>query len=237
MYVCIYTMSSDNESNSIFAVSDDLVAPAPRKTAGVTTIDFDGLLSTPLQLHEDLKNGCGGMLWPAGMVLSKYLLRHQKENLSGKEIVELGAGGGLVGLAVALGCTTTTTIHITDQLPMYELMKKNIALNKLDSKVSASIYDWGAPPPSSIPPTHPDMILAADCVYFEPAFPLLQRTLQDLMGDNTVCYFCFKRRRRADLGFMKAAKKMFRVDEVQDDADREIWTREKVFLYRITKKH
>jgi hypothetical protein len=41
-----------------------------------------------------------------------------------------------------------------------------------------------------------DIIFAADCVYYEPAFPLLEKTLIDLIGDNTVVYFCFKRRRR-----------------------------------------
>ena len=87
-------------------------------------------------------------------------------------------------LAVALGCTLTTPLHMTDQLPMFELMKQNITLNGLDSKVSASIYDWGESVPVAIP-QHPDIILAADCVYFEPAFPLLQKTLQDLIGDST----------------------------------------------------
>jgi hypothetical protein len=77
--------TSDNESG-IFIVSEDLVVSIPRKSAGITTIDFDGLLSTPLKLHEDLKNGCGGMLWPAGMVLSKYLLRSHKASLAGKEM-------------------------------------------------------------------------------------------------------------------------------------------------------
>jgi hypothetical protein len=67
-------------------------------------------------------------------------------------------------------------------------------------------------------------------VYFEPAFPLLQQTLRDLIGENTVCYFCFKRRRRADLTFMKAARKMFDVQEVDDDPDKEVYSREKLFL-------
>ena len=112
---------------------------------------------------------------------------------------------------------------------MLDLMEKNIVLNGLSTKVSASIYDWGSAPPPSIP-SRPDVILAADCVYFEPAFPLLQQTLQDLIGENTVCYFCFKRRRRADLGFMKPARKLFKVEEVEDDPDRDVWSREKVFL-------
>lgn len=220
---------SDSEENDVFGVSQDLVPPAPIKSAGLSEIDFAGLLSPPLRLHEDLKNGCGGQLWPAGMVLSKYMLRKHRNDLAGKEIVELGAGGGLVGLAVAIGCKTGSVLHITDQEPMFELMKQNIALNKLDARVAASIYDWGTPTPSQLP-SHPDVILAADCVYFEPAFPLLQQTLKDLIGDNTVCYFCFKRRRRADLTFMKTAKKMFEVQEVVDDPDKEIYSREKLFL-------
>jgi hypothetical protein len=112
---------------------------------------------------------------------------------------------------------------------MYDLMQQNIALNDLSSRVAASIYDWGEPTPAGLP-THPDVILAADCVYFEPAFPLLQQTLKDLIGENTVCYFCFKRRRRADLTFMKTAKRLFDVVEVQDDPDKEVWSREKLFL-------
>ena len=130
---------------------------------------------------------------------------------------------------MALGCKTDDMLHITDQEPMFELMKRNITLNDLESRVTASIYDWGTATPSQLP-AHPDIILAADCVYFEPAFPLLQQTLNDLIGDNTVCYFCFKRRRRADLHFMKVAKKMFDVEHVDDDQDKEIYSREKLFL-------
>lgn len=220
---------SDSEENNVFGVSQDLVPPAPIKPAGISEVDFGGLLSPPLKLHEDLKNGCGGQLWPAGMVLSNYMLKKHRSDLVNKTILELGAGGGLVGLAVAIGCNTTTTLHVTDQEPMFELMKQNIALNGLESCVEASIYDWGTPTPSQLP-IHPDIILAADCVYFEPAFPLLQQTLKDLIGKNTVCYFCFKRRRRADLTFTKTARKLFEVEVVDDDPDKEIYTREKLFL-------
>ncbi|KAF2635832.1 hypothetical protein P280DRAFT_410799 [Massarina eburnea CBS 473.64] len=222
-------MSDSEAETDLFGVSVDLVPPAVIKSAGVSEVDFDGLLSPSLKLQEDLKNGCGGQLWPAGMVLGKYLLRMKKEDLEGKEIIELGAGGGLVGLAVALHHNSTKALHITDQEPMFELMKQNIALNGLSSTVSATIYDWGTPSPSNLP-KHPDIILAADCVYFEPAFPLLQQTLQDLIGPNTVCYFCFKKRRRADLQFMKVARKMFTVVEVEDDPDKGVWSREGLFL-------
>ncbi len=149
--------------------------------------------------------------------------------LTNRASVELGAGGGLVGLAVAVGCNVTETLHITDQDEMLELMKKNIGLNDLSGRVEATIYDWGQPTPVNLP-QYPDVILAADCVYFEPAFPLLQHTLKDIIGPNTVCYFCFKRRRRADLTFMKTAGKMFNVREVDDDPDKPAWSKERLFL-------
>ena len=77
---------SDSEDSGIFKISADLVPPAVIKPAGISEVDFDGLLSPPLKLHEDLKNGCGGQLWPAGMLLSKYMLRKHRDDLVGKEM-------------------------------------------------------------------------------------------------------------------------------------------------------
>jgi len=51
---------------------------------------------------------------------------------------------------------------------------------------------------SLIPPEipRPDLILAADCVYFEPTFPLLVQTLTDLADETTEILFCYKKRRK-----------------------------------------
>jgi predicted nicotinamide N-methyase len=144
--------------------------------------------------------------------------------------LELGAGGGLVGLAlaIALNDPSETHIEITDQAQLLGLMEHNIKLNKLPPElVSASILDWGSTATSQ----QPDVLLAADCVYFEPAFPLLLQTLKQLMGPDTVCYFCFKKRRNADLHFVKDLKKTFRVEDVNDDPERSIWSRERLFMW------
>ncbi|OCK80892.1 hypothetical protein K432DRAFT_327426 [Lepidopterella palustris CBS 459.81] len=228
-------MDDEEENSALFDISEDLVQSPEHKTAAISSVDFNGLLSTPLKLQEDLSEGCGGQLWPAGMVLSKYMLRKHKDDLNGCSIVELGAGGGLVGLAVAIGCKVDQPLFITDQNTMFTLMEQNIVLNNLQGKVKAAIYDWGEPVPAKLP-SQPEIILAADCVYFEPAFPLLQKTLADLIGEKTICYFCFKKRRRADLHFMKAVRKKFDVKEVDDDPDKGVYERESIFLYQITKK-
>ncbi|KAH8782591.1 putative methyltransferase-domain-containing protein [Hyaloscypha finlandica] len=212
--------------------------PVPTyKVASTTAIDFSGLLETPLKLHEDLKTGCGGQLWPAGMVLAQQMLRYHRGLLKDARILELGAGGGLVGLAVAMGCPVDHYIYITDQENMFELMRKNIALNGLESRVKELVLNWGEPLPAEVLKDKPNVILAADCVYFEPAFPLLLSTLADLLDlcKEAVVYFCFKKRRRADMYFMKNANKRFIVEEIEDE-DQETFSREGLFLYTFKRK-
>jgi len=119
-------------------------------------------------------------------------------------------------------------IEMTDMDAMLDLMKQNIALNKLPPDViSASILDWGTPYNKA---SKPDVVLAADCVYFEPTFPLLLQTLRQVIGPNTTCFFCFKKRRKADLRFMKDAKKLFVIEDIMDDPDRGVWSREQLFM-------
>lgn len=78
----------------------------------------------------------------------------------------------------------------------------------------------------------PNVIIAAECVYFEPAFPLLMQTLKDLLvlNEDAIVYFCFKKRRRADMQFVKMAKKTFAVEEIFDE-DRPVFQRQALFLF------
>ncbi|KAI0098699.1 putative methyltransferase-domain-containing protein [Nemania sp. FL0031] len=234
---------TEGELFSPLALAEDFTPLPVYKAAGTTETDFDGLLPADgrLRLHEDLKNGCGGQLWPAGMTLARYLLKYHKKSLAGKRILELGAGGGLVGLAVARGCDLGdddhSPLYITDQMEMFSLMRHNIALNGLEGKVEAMLLNWGEPLPAAVVANPPDVILAADCVYFEPAFPLLQTTLTDLLAlrPGVVVYFCFKKRRRADMQFLKQARRRFHVAEVEDD-ERPVWSRQGLFMFAISAK-
>lgn len=56
--------------------------------------------------------------------------------------LELGAGGGLVGLGVAIGCQVDNPLYITDQENMFSLMGQNISLNNLESCVVPLILNW-----------------------------------------------------------------------------------------------
>jgi protein N-lysine methyltransferase METTL21A len=126
---------------------------------------------------------------------------------------------------------------------MLSLMQRNITLNDLTRKVTAVVYDWGTPVPDIITHSfkakesqwHPDVVLAADCVYFEPAFPLLLQTLSDLLGPKTVCYFCFKKRRKADWRFIKQMQKNFSAKLAAYPGSEED-QRESIYLYEVRRK-
>jgi len=83
----------------------------------------------------------------------------------------------------------------------------------------------------------PDLILAADCVYFEPAFPLLVQTLAELVQDgSTEVLFCYKKRRKADKRFFTLLKKEFTWSEVDDDPQKAVYSREAISLLRLVRK-
>lgn len=56
--------------------------------------------------------------------------------------LEIGAGGGLVGLAVANGCSLSQPLHITDQLEMLTLMGHNVLLNNAQGRVKPMVLNW-----------------------------------------------------------------------------------------------
>ncbi|KAI9731713.1 MAG: hypothetical protein M1834_004502 [Cirrosporium novae-zelandiae] len=221
---------SDDSSEINPTQIDESLIPAPtRKQNSTTDVTFDGLLSPPLRVRENLKNGCGGQIWEAGVVLAKYLLRYHRDDLKDKNMfVQFQADG--------VGASSSLAVEegLWDQKVMLSLMRGNVELNQLQSKVKAEILDWGSPISESIPTA--DVILAADCVYFEPAFPLLLETLHALLVPGTVCYFCFRRRRRADMKFIKALRKAFLVKEIEEDIDKENYSRQNIHLYAVSKK-
>ncbi|EPS35693.1 hypothetical protein H072_10856 [Dactylellina haptotyla CBS 200.50] len=230
-----------------FKFPQGLVPERENLPAGrVTTTTLDGTLTkTPLKLIEDLTNGCGGQLWPAGVRLAKYFINRYRDNndLAGKRVVELGSGGGVTGLAIGLeldqigggdekgGCD----FWMTDMSAMMELMEKNVAFNDLGGRIQCGLLDWADPLPTFVTSKPVDILLAADCVYFEPAFPLLEKTLCDIAGPDTEVLFCFKKRRRADMRFIKAIRRHFTIAEIKEEGY-EGYSRESIFLYTMKKK-
>ncbi|KAI0069136.1 S-adenosyl-L-methionine-dependent methyltransferase [Artomyces pyxidatus] len=214
---------------------DDAIIPAQPPSV----IDQRIVLTVPavdapiaIQLAVDATPGCGGVAWPAGEVLARHLAR--RGALAGKNVLELGSGTGLVGLVAArLGAAH---VCITDQAPLLQIMQTNIGINGLEANVSAAELNWGEALPNGL--VQPDVVLAADCVYFEPAFPLLVQTLCDLTAHPPAqpeVLFCYKKRRKADKRFFALLKKHFTWTDV-DDAERAVYTRESISLLALHRR-
>lgn len=74
--------------SGITSIGESLVPAQEAKQVSITEISLNGLLKRPLKLKEDLKEGCGGQLWPAGMVLARYMLRYHQSDLAHKTMYE-----------------------------------------------------------------------------------------------------------------------------------------------------
>ena len=151
-----------------------------------------------------------------------------------------------------LGSGLSPAIMITDLPVLLPLQQKNIEINQLPStSIMCCELSWGPSLPISLPDLYctPEVVLAADCVYFEPAFPMLMETLSNLLEAGSrqsdgeievarmdpVCYFCMKKRRKADMRFITTLKKKFTVHEI--DARQEIAEEGGgIFLYRVSRR-
>ncbi|KAJ9585072.1 hypothetical protein L9F63_020580 [Diploptera punctata] len=129
------------------------------------------------------------VVWDAALVLSKYLERRYNNNdklcLKEKSILELGAGLGCVGLTAAcLGAQ----VMMTDLPEVMPLLEMNIEMNRqvwssCGGKAHSQVLQWGADVNDSF--KTPDIILLADCVYYEESVEPLVKTFRAMASTST----------------------------------------------------
>ncbi|XP_076834303.1 protein N-lysine methyltransferase METTL21D [Brachyhypopomus gauderio] len=151
-----------------------------------------------LKIYQCSEGDVGCVVWDAAIVLSKYLETeqfcdpHGGHTWSCKNIVELGAGTGVVGLmAASLGAN----VVVTDLEDLQHLLELNVRENqKLLStgSITAKVLKWGGDMTDFLP--HPHYILMADCIYYEQSVKPLTDTLKALAGPETCIICCYEQR-------------------------------------------
>lgn len=146
-------------------------------------IDIEVCLKT-LKIYQKIEGDVNCVVWDACLVLAKYLetICHQKPDfLSGLKVLELGCGLGVVGLTAA---TLGAQVTLTDLPEALTLLRYNINENK--SKIAsmggyaiAESLVWGDST-SELLQEEFDLIVLADCVYYEEAVESLIQTLLQL---------------------------------------------------------
>lgn len=85
--------------------------------------------------------GFWSLIWPSALPAARFATSSMLFD-QGMSILEVGAGVGLLGLALASrGCR----VHMTDLHPAaIELCRRNITRNGVDAWATASVWDWNS---------------------------------------------------------------------------------------------
>eukprot|EP01101_Sappina_pedata_P008352 TRINITY_DN4607_c0_g1_i1.p1 TRINITY_DN4607_c0_g1~~TRINITY_DN4607_c0_g1_i1.p1 ORF type:complete len:282 (+),score=87.98 TRINITY_DN4607_c0_g1_i1:94-846(+) len=169
-----------------------------------------------VKTHIDPRQGCGGHLWTAAVVVVEYLIEHP-ELTKNKVVIELGAGTGVVGIAASkLGAKT---VYLTDLPVMLDITRENVELNSADlrSQVVPMVYSWGTEwDLADGQKEYPDVIIASECVYLEGAYEPLLKSLNILAPDvNTTILIAYQHRRKAEKRFFTKLRRNFEIKRVE----------------------
>ncbi|RPA93041.1 hypothetical protein L873DRAFT_1857454 [Choiromyces venosus 120613-1] len=122
--------------------------PATTATHTLTTAPFEKL-TLRLVGHNPL---WGHMLWNAGRVVSTYLETHAEVLVSGKRVLELGAGAGLPSLVCALRGAVEVIVTDYPDPDLISNLEHNVSTLPSSSSsiqapaISAKGYLWGRDP-------------------------------------------------------------------------------------------
>ncbi|XP_023934853.1 protein N-lysine methyltransferase METTL21D [Bicyclus anynana] len=210
-------------------------------------IDIEVCLKT-LKIFQKLEGDVNCVVWDASLVLAKYLetmCQSKPDFLSGVRVLELGSGLGVVGLTAAtLGAQVTLT-DLPEALP---LLRLNITENKtkigsMGGYAIAESLVWGDKN-SDIHKQEFDMIVLADCVYYEDAIDPLIETLQCL--NNTIkkkpTIYLTQELRDSEIqkklwsDFCEKLAEYFYVEKIPEDQQHVNYRSSDILLLKLTKK-
>ena len=105
-------------------------------------------------------------LWDAGLVLAEiFAARH--DFVSGKTLLELGAGSGISGIAAAMnGAKKCYLTDINDNFILSNIAHNSL-INSCGDKIVVEALDWSIATKEDLREIcdEPDLIYAADCIY------------------------------------------------------------------------
>ncbi|KAM4630485.1 uncharacterized protein mettl21ca [Polymixia lowei] len=168
----------------------------------------------------------GAVMWPAALALCSFLdTNRQRVNLLGKEVLELGAGTGLVAIvATLLGASVTAT-----DLPfILSNLTANLMRNtrgRCRHTPQVAELSWGYDLDHTYPKSvyHYDFVLAADVVYHHDFLDELLVTMKHFCQPGTTLIWANKVRFETDLTFTENFKKTFHTSVLFDDGDMKIF--------------
>ncbi|KAG7560389.1 Lysine methyltransferase [Arabidopsis thaliana x Arabidopsis arenosa] len=163
------------------------------------------------------------------------------DSSSPMNIVELGSGTGIVGIAAA--ATLGANVTVTDLPNVIDNLKFNADANaevvaRFGGKVHVASLRWGEINDVEVLGQNVDLILASDVVYHEHLYDPLLKTLRFLLleGSKRVFLMAHLKRWKKESIFFKKARRFFDVDVIHCDDPQE-GSRIGVLVYRFAPKN
>ncbi|KAF3924765.1 hypothetical protein AA313_de0210281 [Arthrobotrys entomopaga] len=150
-----------------------------------------------IRIWEETREDIARHIWPGGLAISAYLSTLPSPPTGVLEtlipvlskpklqVLELGAGCGVAGLALA-SSFPESTVTLTDLPITAEITARNINIFKKQTQNTATAtvtynpLDWSEPLPSWCESTKFDLVLVADCTYNTSSIPYLVKVLDEL---------------------------------------------------------
>eukprot|EP00467_Chlorarachnion_reptans_P012635 CAMPEP_0114517910 /NCGR_PEP_ID=MMETSP0109-20121206/18156_1 /TAXON_ID=29199 /ORGANISM="Chlorarachnion reptans, Strain CCCM449" /LENGTH=411 /DNA_ID=CAMNT_0001698483 /DNA_START=17 /DNA_END=1252 /DNA_ORIENTATION=- len=169
-----------------------------------------------------LNDETGLAIWGASIILAQWLscTEDVRASLKNKKLIELGAGCGVGGFAVAATCDASSVIVSDLAEETIDNLKHNLSLNKEkfgDTKVDVKSIDWGecTQNPEGLGPF--DVVIGSDLVYDRDVVSIFTQMLQTLLKPGGEFFYVTAENRagRAELisALMKAGFRMVNVSK------------------------
>ncbi|KAM9817129.1 methyltransferase like 21e [Neosynchiropus ocellatus] len=181
---------------------------------------WEGYLFSDLEIRiKESTDLYGAVLWPSAMVLCHFLEANQdKFNLIDHNVIELGAGTGLVTIVASLLGAKVTSTDLPDVLGnlQYNVTRNTKGNSKYVPLVTELI--WGPEVAQRFPrATHRfDYILAADVVYCHPYLQELLDTFDHLCQENTQILWAMRFRLDPENRFVERFRERFHLEVLYD---------------------
>ncbi|XP_060891953.1 protein-lysine methyltransferase METTL21C-like, partial [Labrus mixtus] len=168
----------------------------------------------------------GAVMWPAALALCSFL-DNQRElvNLQGKDVLELGAGTGLVTIVASLLGASVTASDLPDVLGNLQANVIRNTRGRCRHMPQVDVLSWGY----DLDRTHPssvyryDYVLAADVVYHHDFLDELLVTMKHFCRPGTTLIWANKVRFETDLTFTENFKKAFYTTLLAEDGEMKIF--------------
>ncbi|KAM9817504.1 uncharacterized protein mettl21ca [Neosynchiropus ocellatus] len=168
----------------------------------------------------------GAVMWPGALALCSYLDNNRDTvDLRDKEVLELGAGTGLVAIVASLLGASVTATDLPDILGNLRanIMRNTRGCCRYTPKVE--VLCWSL----DLSKTHPasvyryDYVLAADVVYHHDYPDELLATMKHFCRPGTTLIWANKIRMVSDVTFMERFNKTFHTCLLVEDGDMKIF--------------